>query len=173
MLPSLNSHGRAITCAHTCACFTLLCGPLCARSPTPSGYGEGCASLLVCGGSAPGFLGGLPLPSSCAVFGDMYGSVGLILVWCVPPHQPRTDFPGSPKCGKTGTRRAQSQRCASVHFLLHGLATLGRMLPSPPAAPTVLSSCRSGGVTWSPACQGKTVRCSQICQDGAAAVDTE
>ncbi|KAM5162913.1 LOW QUALITY PROTEIN: chemokine-like protein TAFA-3 [Callospermophilus lateralis] len=35
------------------------------------------------------------------------------------------------------------------------------------------SSCRGGGVRWSPACQGRSVRCSRTCRDGAAAVDTK
>uniref|UniRef100_A0A8D2DI31 TAFA chemokine like family member 3 n=1 Tax=Sciurus vulgaris TaxID=55149 RepID=A0A8D2DI31_SCIVU len=45
-------------------------------------------------------------------------------------------------------------------------AALRLLPPQPP------SSCRGGGVRWSPACQGKSVRCSRTCQDGAAAVDT-
>uniref|UniRef100_A0A8C8ZE44 TAFA chemokine like family member 3 n=1 Tax=Prolemur simus TaxID=1328070 RepID=A0A8C8ZE44_PROSS len=39
------------------------------------------------------------------------------------------------------------------------------LLPQPP------SSCRGGGVRWSPACRGRSVRCFQTSQDGAAAVD--
>ncbi|XP_032105622.1 chemokine-like protein TAFA-3 isoform X1 [Sapajus apella] len=41
------------------------------------------------------------------------------------------------------------------------------LLPQPP------SSCRGGGVRWSPACRGRSVRCSRTCRDGAAAVDTK
>ncbi|EFB15071.1 hypothetical protein PANDA_006726, partial [Ailuropoda melanoleuca] len=41
------------------------------------------------------------------------------------------------------------------------------LLPQPP------SSCRNGGVRWSPACRGRSAECSRICQDGAAAADTK
>ncbi|XP_050603576.1 chemokine-like protein TAFA-3 [Macaca thibetana thibetana] len=46
-------------------------------------------------------------------------------------------------------------------------AALRLLLPQPP------SSCRDGGVRWSPACRGRSVRCSRTCRDGAAAVDTK
>ncbi|XP_023590595.1 LOW QUALITY PROTEIN: chemokine-like protein TAFA-3 [Trichechus manatus latirostris] len=46
-------------------------------------------------------------------------------------------------------------------------AALTFLLPQPPL------SYRSGGVRWSLACQGRSVRCSLTCRDGAAAVDTK
>lgn len=39
-------------------------------------------------------------------------------------------------------------------------------------APQPPSSCRSGGVRWSPVCGERSVRCSLTCRGGAAAVDT-
>uniref|UniRef100_H0XAH9 TAFA chemokine like family member 3 n=1 Tax=Otolemur garnettii TaxID=30611 RepID=H0XAH9_OTOGA len=41
------------------------------------------------------------------------------------------------------------------------------LFPQPP------SSCRGGGARWSPVCQGRSVRCFQTYQDGAAAADTK
>ncbi|XP_073907119.1 chemokine-like protein TAFA-3 [Castor canadensis] len=71
-----------------------------------------------------------------------------------------------------GTTRAKPS-CVDGDITLVTAAVQRAYRCTLPPAPQPPSSCRDGGVRWSPVSQGRSVRCSRTCQDGAAAVDTK
>ncbi|XP_070343156.1 chemokine-like protein TAFA-3 isoform X3 [Equus asinus] len=79
-----------------------------------------------------------------------------------------------PKKGcMTGPRRTGALAAGCWHFAWLGCGPSWPLLPCSLQLPQPPLSCRSGGVRWSPACQGKNVKCFQTFLDGAAAADTK